>query len=59
MKNKLLIIMMLVLTICVSTVSVTSMAFAESTTQGDAFSSDPTKIHTVDENQGWSNSTRW
>ena len=50
---------MLVLTICVSTVSVTTTAFAESATQENAFSSDPTIIHTTNDNQGWSNTTRW
>ncbi|MBE5763022.1 MAG: hypothetical protein E7338_02225 [Clostridiales bacterium] len=59
MKNKLFIILMLILTICVSTAYVTSIAYAESTNSEEAFSSDPTIVHLSDDYQGWNNSSRW
>lgn len=59
MKNKLLVIIMLALIVCISTTAMSSIAFAESTDEANAFTSDPTKIHIAEENQGWQGASRW
>lgn len=58
MKNKLLIIMMLILSVCVLTSTFSVVAYAESASS-DTIYSDSTIIHINKIDQGWENNSRW